>query len=618
MIGSEKNTHPISIEKLSALRRFNNLRTSHDGNYVFWLESIDGQGVIFQQDRSGQVVKTSAECDVRGTVGYGGGEFDIGNTKLVFVDRSGALYQFDIGKKQSLQQIKLFESCIASPAISPDEQWVLLANQKDEIDRLVLTSIKDTKRSFPLVEGADFYMNPVWHPAGNIIAWVEWNHPHMPWDASRVKLGTISDDFQKLYEESIIDGCVEAAASQPRFSPDGRWLSYIKCENNWDSLVLYDLKSNAKIVLIPPQGFHLAMPDWIQGQRSYVWSHDSRAIYYFRYARGKTTLWQIDISSGHNHNISLESVRWAAQIDEANGKILFFGSTAREPKQIWQITGNRLFLLQENRLCGVNANSYSEPQEINFHSLEGIPIYGIYFTPTGHLPDNDQIPPLVLDIHGGPTMQEALVFSSDAAFFTSRGFAYAQINYRGSSGYGYNHQRVLKHQWGVVDVEDTFAFARELIRHKFADPRQMIIKGSSAGGFTALNALIQAPGFFKAAVCSYPVSNLIADAQHTHKFERFYHRFLSGDLENDYQRFVERSPIFHIDRIQDALLLFHGAEDSVVPVSQSRQIYQQLCQRGIPCYLHIYAGEGHGFRKPETIQEYYHQIEFFLSQYIIK
>jgi len=617
-MGSERIVQPVGIEKLCAIRRFNNLRVSHDGRYVYWLESINGQGVIYQRDQSGQITRISAEFDVRGTVGYGGGELDIGRTTLVFIDKSGSVYKSLVGQEHTLQQIIAFGSSIASPAISPDEQWVLLVDQKDEVDRLFLTSIEDPKQSLPLVEGADFYMNPVWHPDGKMIAWVEWNHPHMPWDASCIKLGRISDEFQELSKGSLIAGSLESAASQPRFSPDGKWLSYIRCEDNWDSLVLYDLKSKHRKMLLPQQGFHLALPDWIQGQRSYAWSNDSRTIFYFRYAKGRTTLWQIDIASGQNQNIAIEPVQWASQIDEMNGRLTFLGNTAREPKQIWQISDSRLVLLQENHLYGVNTDSYSEPQEVTSYSPEGIPIYGIYFPPAGQLSVSRHAPPLILDVHGGPTMQEALIFSSDAAFFTSRGFAYAQINYRGSSGYGYNHQRALKHQWGVVDVEDTLAFARELIRRKFADPGQMIIKGSSAGGFTALNALIQAPGFFKAAICSYPVSDLIADAQHTHKFERFYHQFLTGDLAYDYQRFAERSPIFHIDRIRDPLLLFHGDDDPVVSVSQSREIYQQLCQRGIPCYLHVYEGEGHGFRKPETIQDYYLQIELFLSQHIIK
>ncbi|MEW6406979.1 MAG: prolyl oligopeptidase family serine peptidase, partial [Chloroflexota bacterium] len=164
--------------------------------------------------------------------------------------------------------------------------------------------------------------------------------------------------------------------------------------------------------------------------------------------------------------------------------------------------------------------------------------------------------------------------------------------------------------------EDTLNFADELVRRGLADPQRIVLAGSSAGGFTVLNALIRHPGRFKAALCSYAVSDLVDDAQHTHKFERYYHRFLTGSLEKDYQRFVDRSPIFHIDRIQDPVALFHGDSDKVVAPAQSVAIFNQLQARGIPSILKIYEGEGHGFRQPETLRDYYRQVEEFLKMHI--
>jgi len=225
-------------------------------------------------------------------------------------------------------------------------------------------------------------------------------------------------------------------------------------------------------------------------------------------------------------------------------------------------------------------------------------------------------PPLILSIHGGPTSANSKSFNNEAAYFVSRGYAYAQVNYRGSSGYGYSYQDALRHQWGVVDVEDSISFARTLVDQGLAFPGRMAIAGSSAGGFTVLNVLIKQPGLFKAGICSYGVSDLLEDARNTHKFEKYYHQFLIGDLKKNRQRFVDRSPINHIEKIKDPVALFHGDEDKVVSLDQTLAIYEKLQNNNIPCELQVYPGEGHGFRKPETLKDFYGKIDAFLIKYL--
>ena len=329
----------------------------------------------------------------------------------------------------------------------------------------------------------------------------------------------------------------------------------------------------------------MAQPAWVQGMRSYAWSSDSRSIYYFLYFHGTASLWQVNLRSGKSKPIAIDPVCWAEQLDCAADKnsdvLAFLGSTAQAPKQIWRLDAHGLTCAVPNQLAGISAEAISLPQEIRFKSTGDSEGYGIYYPPAGSQ-NTRTSPALILDIHGGPTGIDPLCFSSEAAFFTSRGYAYARINYRGSSGFGYAYQNALRHNWGIVDVEDSLHFTEELVQRGLADPKRLVIKGSSAGGFTALSVLIQKPGLFKAAICSYAVGDLVDDAQHTHKFEKYYHRFLTGDFEKETQRFVDRSPIFHIDGIQDPVALFHGGSDRVVAPSQSAQIYEQLTQRGIP------------------------------------
>jgi dipeptidyl aminopeptidase/acylaminoacyl peptidase len=261
---------------------------------------------------------------------------------------------------------------------------------------------------------------------------------------------------------------------------------------------------------------------------------------------------------------------------------VFLGTTAQTPRQIWQIKDDELSIAVENLLPEAIQDIIPPIQEINFPSNSPFSVYGFYYPLVTGNGDEASLPPLIVDIHGGPTSQDLPCFSGEAAYFTSRGYAYATVNYRGSSGYGYSYLDALRHNWGVVDVEDTFNFVQELLRRGLADPNKLILSGGSAGGFTALNVLIQHPGLFKAAICRYAVSDLVDDASHTHKLERYYHRFLTGTLETDYQRFVDRSPLYHIDRIQDPVALFHGDSDPVVSPSQSVEIFNQLKSHGIP------------------------------------
>jgi dipeptidyl aminopeptidase/acylaminoacyl peptidase len=225
-------------------------------------------------------------------------------------------------------------------------------------------------------------------------------------------------------------------------------------------------------------------------------------------------------------------------------------------------------------------------------------------------------PPTIIKIHGGPTSHYSADYHGDTQFFTSRGFAVLELNYRGSSGYGRDYMESLRGQWGVLDVEDTRSAAQNLISEGLADPKRLVLMGGSAGGFTLLLSLIAHPGFFRAAVCRYGVSNLFTLATDTHKFERHYLDSLVGTLPKDEERFRKRSPVFSASNIQDPLAIFQGEMDKVVPKSQSDEIVASLSRRGVPHLYQVYPGEGHGWRKSETIQDYYTQVEDFLGRYV--
>jgi dipeptidyl aminopeptidase/acylaminoacyl peptidase len=228
------------------------------------------------------------------------------------------------------------------------------------------------------------------------------------------------------------------------------------------------------------------------------------------------------------------------------------------------------------------------------------------------------LPPTILHVHSGPTRLTEVEYNPEAAYFTSRGYAWLEVNYRGSSGYGRSYQQALNGQWGKIDVEDTISAARALVSDGLADPQRMAVFGGSAGGFTVLNTLAHFPGVFKAGVSRYGVANLFNLVKTPPKLELHYHETLVGPLPAAEDLYRQRSPVFHAGQIRDPLALFQGSDDPVVPPEQAEEMAAALAKHGTACFYRLYSGEGHGFRRTETITDFYQQMEIFLQRYLLE
>jgi dipeptidyl aminopeptidase/acylaminoacyl peptidase len=280
-------------------------------------------------------------------------------------------------------------------------------------------------------------------------------------------------------------------------------------------------------------------------------------------------------------------------------------------------TPGRTRILRRSSSEELDRTAFSRPQPLSWRGIDGGQVHGIYFPP--HNPDflGRGKPPLIVSIHGGPTSQVRAIFNPRAQYFATRGYAYLEVNYRGSTGYGRSYWQALYGNWGIYDVQDAVSGAKHLVEQGLADETKLIIMGGSAGGFTVLQALVDHPGFFKAGVCLYGVANQFTLVAETHKFEACYSDRLLGPLPEAAQVYRDRSPVFHADRIQDAVIIFQGEDDQVVPRSQSDEIVASLVRRGVPHEYHLYAGEGHGFRKVETLEHFYKATEKFLRQHVL-
>jgi dipeptidyl aminopeptidase/acylaminoacyl peptidase len=256
-------------------------------------------------------------------------------------------------------------------------------------------------------------------------------------------------------------------------------------------------------------------------------------------------------------------------------------------------------------------------EAISWLSSDGEIAHGLYYAPASDRFTGPGRPPLVVLIHGGPTSQARAGWNPQAQFFATRGYAVLLVNYRGSTGYGRAYMLKLRGNWGVCDVEDAASGVRHLADAGRIDPERTVIMGGSAGGFTVLQVMTQMPEAFTAGICLYGVANQFHLAAETHKFEAHYLDSLLGPLPEASRLYRERSPLYSAERIKRPLAIFQGEIDRVVPRQQSDTIVEALKQNRTPHIYHVYEGEGHGWRKRETIEHFYRTVEAFLRQYVL-
>ena len=581
---------------------------------VVWHERRGKHGVLVAQEKGSSPQDiTPAELSVKTGVGYGGGAFTVQDGTVYFC-ANNRIYRQSLNESQAYPITAPFGG-IASPQVSPDGKWLVFVCHIDGLDGLAIVDTEGQYWQRKLFFASDFVTNPVWHPNSKQLACVTWNHPNMPWNGTELQLFTLSariDGFPVITHQEVIAGDRNTAIFQPAFSPDGRYLAYVSDATGWGQIYGYDLQTQTHTQITIAAAEH-GYPAWLQGMRMYDWNRDSSAIIYQRIEAAQYHLWEVDLASGAHQPIDcakafteLEQVS-VSKLDDA---IAVLGAAPSVPKQVVVIHDT-----DEIPSVQVNDINISQPQRITWLGHDGQAVHGIYTPP--HPTSNPATPPpLLISIHSGPTRQTFITYDPELQFFTSLGLGVLQVNYRGSTGYGRAYMDALWGNLGIHDVEDAYTGALHLIENGQANPKQIIIEGSSSAGFTVLQSLITKPGFYCAGICAYPVSNQIALAEETHKFEAKYNDWLLGKLPAAAAIYRERSPMFHADKIVDPVLLFHGARDVVVPQAHTDAVVAELRKNGIPHAYHIYEDEGHGWRNPENITHYYQQILAFLQTHV--
>jgi dipeptidyl aminopeptidase/acylaminoacyl peptidase len=613
---------PISPISLARGISFSDVAWNQDGTLV-WREERSDRGVIVLQPSDDQAPRDlNSDHSVRARVGYGGGDFAVGFGNVYFADaESSRLYRQPLKAGIARPVTPAFGN-VGSPVVSPNGQWLLYVHTYEREDSIAVVDVEGNQWPVKLVFGDDFYMQPCWHPGGRRIAWVAWNHPNMPWDGTLLQLGELSfgeDKVLRLKNTITIAGDEDTSIYQPVFSPDGAYLAYVSDQTGWWQLYLCHLESGDHRQLTHELAEH-GGPAWVQGLRVYAFAPDGKRLFFLRNQGGVKSLWQLDIDSGDEGQIPLGDYTSLKQIalSHDGDRVALIASGGSTPTRVITCTpSGDVSIIRRATAEDLPAETYSSPQHIAWQGMDGGEAYGLFYQPRSDSFKGMGLPPLIVLIHGGPTSQRVTEFNIGAQFFTSRGYAVLDVNYRGSTGYGRVYRNKLRGNWGVYDVQDAVSGARFLAEQGKVDKSRLVIMGGSAGGFTVLKALEDYPGFFKAGVCLYGVSNQFTLVAETHKFEEHYSDTLLGSLPEAADLYRERSPIFYMDKIQDPIIIFQGEEDVVVPRSQSDEVVESLKRRGVPHEYHLYPGEGHGFRKIENIEHLYKTIDKFLRGNVI-
>jgi dipeptidyl aminopeptidase/acylaminoacyl peptidase len=349
-------------------------------------------------------------------------------------------------------------------------------------------------------------------------------------------------------------------------------------------------------------------PDWSLGQATFDRRGDGQLVCRFRRG-GRDRLGVLDPVAGDLREldqpcVTISAVRLGP--GSGDGEILLTGSPATEPPAIFRVSaeagGGGSSEVYRATASPLDPSWVSTPEELTFPTAAGVPATLLFFAP--HAPDwagpPGTAPPLMVLVHGGPTASAEPGFDPGVQLWTTRGLAVAIVDYRGSSGHGRSFRRLLDGAWGEADVEDCRDAASFLAESGLVDGARMVIKGSSAGGLTALRGL-DAGGPFAAAVVSYGVTDLASLAAGTHKFESRYIDRLVGPWPEAAAVYEDRSPARHPERVEGAVLILQGSDDPIVPPDQAERMVAALRARGVRCDHVVFAGEGHGFRRAETL-----------------
>lgn len=571
---------------------------------------------------------------------YGGGEILLDGDTVFFVNASDqGIYRLELGGTSAVTQI-----CAAPGWRFADMdrrgKWLVAVAERHEtatphhpenmIVRVDLDGALPVKAPEVMLSGCDFYASPRLCPDGTALAYLAWSLPDMPWDSAAACIVSVDRALKLTGPVRALQGRDGAAFYGLRWRADGA-LFAVSDATGWGQVVCWLTPDAEPVAVFPTRAAEFGKPLWNLATRTFALLDEGGREDGSLLALGLEGGRPIALTRGSGGDIRclvlpIEIVR----VDEPatiDHRLVAFVSEVDRPSSVAILTP-----LPDGTLAVARVASGTEPEARDqvwvavgqpevLRRADGIGVPVVIYPPTSptHEGLTGTAPPTLVFAHGGPTSAASRALSLRVQFYTSRGFQVVDVDYAGSVGYGRAYRARLDGQWGIADVEDCVAVADALKASGRADPQRIAIAGGSAGGYTVLMALATTTAF-NAGSCHYGISDLVLLDQHTHKFESGYQRRLvGGATPEDYaQRLVARSPLNLVNGISAPVIFFQGLDDKVVPPEQTLMMLASLQKRGLAAFAHEFAGEGHGFRRAETIEAVLDaELAFFKSALVL-
>ncbi len=589
-----------------------------DGTDTYWLESRaaeQGRSVIMRCDQKGQITQlTPPNFNVRSRVHeYGGAAYTVHAGQIFFChDADQCIYKQFPGQAVQLaspvvsnpkqKQAKLRR--YAEPVIDAQRQRLICVYEDhrsigmEPFNAIVSINLNDPQDLIILASGSDFYATPRLSPDGKNLSWISWNHPNMPWDGNALMVATFQANGS-LAPVQFITGGENEAIFQPQWSPAGV-LHFVSDRTGWGNLYRYQ---QGKIEPLLTTRAEFGLPQWVFGQSTYGFASDRQII--CTYTQGG--IWHLASLDPDSAEITAIEQPYTeiSQLQVTAARAFFIGASPTQAAAMVELNLQHLSLrvLQAAPPVSIDPHYFSHPQVLAFPTTDRQIAYAFYYPPTN--PDYQapaaEKPPILVKSHGGPTGTTSSQLNLRVQYWTSRGFGYLDVNYRGSTGFGREYMRQLDGQWGILDVQDCIDGAQYLVQQGRADADRLAISGGSAGGYTTLCALTF-HDVFKAGASHYGVSDLTALAEDTHKFESRYLDRLVAPYPRGAKIYQARSPINFPDKLSCPTIFFQGLEDAVVPPNQATKMVDALQKRGVAVAYVPFSGEQHGFRQAANIK----------------
>ncbi|KAI7898646.1 Alpha/Beta hydrolase protein [Cokeromyces recurvatus] len=624
---------PITAESLSAGATATD--TCVDNGFIYWCQSVaheKGRGQIFKQSIHDSQLPPEAllpagySCMTR-VHEYGLGAFKVSNGLVVFSNNDDSrLYTiFNNEIKPLTQPNTLYR--YADLTIDKENRFLVCVREehflneepKDVVNVLVSIDLNSGHETI-IAQGEDFYAFPRLS-AQNELAFVCWKHPNMPWDFTRLYYANTLYENEQLVLKDMI--CVagdeiEESISQPEFGIDGT-LYFASDRSGFWNLYSFNGKE-VNLLLERPLEQEFVGPLWRFNPSDYtplksnahqliVVDKDSLAILDTQ----ERTLSRLDCKYDHFSDLRIYLD------DNQHEYVLGNMSSTTEPCSLVSYDIKEQVILhvhQRTETERLEAEYISIGKEIEFPTTDGRTAYCYFYAPKNpnYQDRPGALPPLRLLSHGGPTSSTNNSYKRSIQYWTTRGFAIADVNYGGSTGYGRAYRNRLRLNWGVVDVDDCCNAALYLAKEGLVDGNKLAIEGGSAGGFTTLASLAFRPRVFQAGCCRYGISDITLLAKETHKFESRYPDRLIGEYPREKEIYIDRSPLFKANQIECPIIFFQGSQDKVVPPSQAEVMVNALKQNHVPVAYVLYEGEAHGFRRAENIKRTIELEQWFYGQ----